>query len=187
MIDFESLRTVEDGRVTLYELVWPPAVGPEDPASCVCYIVMKRPGGFLCCLPQGFFSEEEVNQGMAAEANGGLGPSTTVLAKSVSLDEEGEWGTASGSPEVPALVIDLPAAFASALTFLDFSDFGGLSFVEEDFSLVPLAADVLLQARDWVAIRSGYQTGVSEPRPRQQRRRPRSGKPSQASPLSRQP
>ena len=168
--------------------------GVDSPAVYRTYVEYSRVVHFRASglsISHAFPSE------MAAEANEGLGPSTAVLVKSVSLDEEGEWGAAPGSPEVPALVIDLPAAFASALSPLNFSDFGGLPFVEEDFSLFPLAADVLLQARDWVAIglgesRSGYQTGVSEPPPvgkakAAAKKAAQTGKPLQASPRSRQP
>ena len=74
-MDLPSLPSVELGQVTLLELTWPWAPGgTKDPVTCVCYVVMKRGGGFVLCLPLGFLPAEALPNGMENEAFEGLGP-----------------------------------------------------------------------------------------------------------------
>ena len=80
-MDLPSLPSVQSGQVTLLEFTWPwPRGGTEDPLTCVCYVVMKRGGGFVLCLPLGYLPAEALQSGMENEAPEGLGPSLEIEA-----------------------------------------------------------------------------------------------------------
>ncbi|CAE7356391.1 unnamed protein product, partial [Symbiodinium microadriaticum] len=174
IMDFEALRSVEGGSVTLLEFQWPWPPEPDadgDPLTCICYVVMKRPEGFVLCLPLGFLPEGLVLAGQLNEEATGLGPSLEVVAQAVRLGSQGEWTAAELGESVGALAIDLPASASAALSVPDLTAFGGIPFLLEDPGLFPLASDVLAQTQEWAAEalgaqRSGYQTAVEEPAPR---------------------
>ena len=167
-MDFADLSSAETGAVVLLEFSWPwPSLGEAESETCIAYVVMKRPEGFMLCLPQGFIPEEELQAGQEAEGPEGLGPSFVAISPAVRLTEENEWRATDPQAFVSAVVVDLPASFASALALPDLQEFGGAAFAAEDVSLFPLASDVLRQTREWAAAalgesRSGYQTAASD-------------------------
>ena len=160
-MDFEVLRSVEGGSVTLLEFQWPWPPEPDadgEPLTCISYVVMKRPDGFIVCLPLGFLPESLVLAGQLNEEAAGLGPSLEVVARAVRLGSQGEWTTAGG-----------PCYRSPGLCFGRFVCARPDSL--EDPGLFPLASDVLAQTQEWAAEalgaqRSGYQTAVEEPAPR---------------------
>ena len=71
-MEASNLVCVEDGSVELLELTWPPVSPADDEdtlrAACLCYAVMRRPGGFLLCLPSGFLPADLLRAGEEASA-----------------------------------------------------------------------------------------------------------------------
>ena len=178
-MDFGDLVPAETGSVVLLEFSWPwPSPDEAEGETCISYVVMKRPEGFMLCLPQGFVSEEELQAGLEAEGPEGLGPSFVAIAPAVRLTEGGEWRATEPQAFVSAVVVDLPAAFSQALAVPDLQEFGGIAFAPEDVSLFPLASDVLRQTREWAMAalgesRSGYQTAVSDAASRPAKAKPK--------------
>ena len=74
-----------------------------DQASyqCLAYCIMKRPSGFLLCVPEGFLPQEELDRGQAATEVDGIGPSFAAPALVVS--PTGEWSTPAEAELVPAI------------------------------------------------------------------------------------
>ena len=133
----------------------------------MCYVLLVRQDGFLLCLPDGFFSEEELAP-QETESAAGPGPFLRVSAPPVALSEEGEWRRVPNREPIAALVVDFPAPAAQLLSPLDGDLFIGRHFLDSDPSFYPLASDVLVQARQWIlsegaGLSSGYQTAASEP------------------------
>ncbi|CAE7829539.1 unnamed protein product, partial [Symbiodinium necroappetens] len=138
-MDFGTLTSFETGSVELLEFSWPPAAEDQAPQVCLAYVIMKRPSGFLLCVPDGFLSQTELEQGQQA-------------------GEEGP---------VPALIVDLAAHLADQLSPADMSADDLVCFRPASPSVFPLASEVLRQAKEWLqtdgtlpADRSGYHTAV---------------------------
>ena len=199
-MDSSSLVCVEDGSVELLEFTWPP-VGPDDSedtprASCLCYAVMRRPGGFLLCLPSGFVPADVLRAGEEASAGDLVGLSTGLSVPPISLTDEGDWVRPTDAAPVPALVLDLSDAGAECLAQADLQVSDAAPFVLDRPGIFPLASEVasevLRQARAWAASgsqpdRSGYQTAVSDaPGARQVKAGPRPKRPTVAQLASQQ-
>ena len=165
-MDFESLVSAESGIVEVVEFSWPPPSEDQEALSCAAYVLMKRPEGFLLCLPQQFLPDGLLDLGNAVETGEGVGPSLSLEAPAVSITASGDWISPPEQRQVPALVVDLPASFCDLLSSPDLADFQGQTFLEDEPSLFPLASSVLTQVREWLLsgigeARSGYHTGVS--------------------------
>ena len=156
----------------LLELTWPPVTPTDDEetlrATCLCYAVMRRPGGFLLCLPTGFLPADTLRAGEEASVSDLVGLSSGLSVPPISLTEEGEWVRPTDTTPVPALIVDFADAGAECLSQADTLLTDAAPFSLERPGIFPLASDVLRQARLWAATgaqtdRSGYQTAVSEP------------------------
>ncbi|OLQ07764.1 hypothetical protein AK812_SmicGene8752 [Symbiodinium microadriaticum] len=55
-------------------------VAAETGDQCLYYVVMKRPAGFLLCVPDGFITSEELEQGQQAAEAEVIGPSFSIQA-----------------------------------------------------------------------------------------------------------
>ncbi|OLP75869.1 hypothetical protein AK812_SmicGene44271, partial [Symbiodinium microadriaticum] len=158
IMEFSRLVAAETGQVELVEFSWPLPDAGQEAQACIGYVVMKRDRGFLLCLPLDFLSEEEVERGQQNQEPEGFGPSSVVHVAAVSLSEAGEWIAPVPPSTVQALVVDLPASFSEALGLPNLAEFSGVAFVEDDPALFPLAAEVVQQSREWLAL------GIAEQR-----------------------
>ncbi|CAE7778977.1 unnamed protein product [Symbiodinium sp. CCMP2592] len=133
--------------VEIVELSWPMLQDLEidqAPEACLAYAVMRRPGGFLLCVPSGFFRASDLLAGQSANEDSALmGPSIEYLVTPVVLTEAGDWARADDPAPVPCVVVDLAFRAADAVTQADLADTGARPFLAD-------------------RIRSGYQTAVSE-------------------------
>ena len=143
------------------EFSWPVATPDQASYQCLGYCIMKRPSGFLLCVPDGFLPQEELDRGQEAAEVEGVGPSFQVTAPAVMLASTGEW-------MVQAVVVDLDSRVAPQLSPADLSALGLYTFKDDAPNVFPLASEVLRQTRDWIATvdgfahdRSGYQTAAS--------------------------
>ncbi|CAE7502432.1 unnamed protein product [Symbiodinium necroappetens] len=120
-MDFGSLTSFETGSVELLEFSWPPAAEDQTSQVCLAYVIMKRPSGFLLCVPDGFLSQTELEQGQQAGEEEGIGPSTGISAPPVQLSPSGEWISPPDLDPVAALIVDLAAPLADQLSPADLS------------------------------------------------------------------
>ncbi|CAE7293507.1 unnamed protein product, partial [Symbiodinium sp. KB8] len=167
-MDFEALVPAETGSVEIVEFSWPVAFADQVSYQCLAYCIMKRPSGFLLCVPEGFFPQEELDKGQLAAEAEGLGPSFNVVAPAVALGAGGEWTTPPGGEMVQAVVVDLEARLSAQVSPADMSQTSLYTFKDDVPNIFPLASEVIRQAREWVTTvdvlvhdRSGYQTAVS--------------------------
>ena len=169
-MDFGSLTSFETGSVELLEFSWPPAAEDQTSQVCLAYVIMKRPSGFLLCVPDGFLSQTELEQGQQAGEEEGIGPSTGISAAPVQLSPSREWISPPDLDPVAALIVDLAAPLADQLSPADLSADDLLCFRPASPSVFPLASEVLRRAKEWLqaegtmpADRSAYQTAASWP------------------------
>ena len=152
----------EEGSVELLEFSWPLPQDldiDQEPETCLAYAVMRRPNGFLLCVPSGFFREGDLLAAQTAEDDALLGPSVELLVPPVALTDAGEWARADDhgrGPRLEGLGCNfsgrphrlgrqaLPPGQARHLPF-------GLGGRQEK------------PAENLGGLRSGYQTAVSEP------------------------
>ena len=113
-MDFAALSAVEQAPVELLEFSWPPPSEEQDSYTCTAYVVMRRPHGFLLCVPEGFLTAEELEQGQQAGATEGIGPSLSLEAPVFVRTLTGEW-EASPNKVAQAVVVDLSDQLVSAL------------------------------------------------------------------------
>ena len=188
MTDSLPFVCAEEGSVELLEFSWPLFQDvdiDQEPETCLAYAVMRRPAGFLLCLPTNFFKEADLLAGQAAEDDAILGPSFELQVAPVVLTDAGEWARAEDPTPVPCVVVDLSLRAADAVSQADLADSGARPFLPERPDTFPLASEVVRRCCAWVVenlagIRSGYQTAVSEPLGRAAKPPPRAKRPTVA-------
>ena len=137
----------------------------QEPETCLAYAVMRRPNGFLLCVPSGFFREGDLLAAQTAEDDALLGPSVELLVPPVVLTDAGEWARADDQAAVPCVVVDLALRVSDAISQADLTDSGARPFLPDKPDTFPLASEVVRKSRAWVAenlggLRSGYQTAT---------------------------
>ena len=70
----------DSGSIEVLEFSWPLPAPDLDTLACSAYVLMRRPQGFLLCIPEGFLAPEELEQGQQATAAEGIGPSLALEA-----------------------------------------------------------------------------------------------------------
>ena len=91
----------------------------QEPETCLAYAVMRRPNGFLLCVPSGFFREGDLLAAQTAEDDALLGPSVELLVPPVVLTDAGEWARADDQAAVPCVVVDLALRVSDAISQAD--------------------------------------------------------------------
>ncbi|CAE7462864.1 unnamed protein product, partial [Symbiodinium necroappetens] len=150
VMDFATLTSFETGSVEVLEFSWPPAAEDQTPQACLAYVIMKRPSGFLLCVPDGFLSQVELEQGQQAGEEEGIGPSIGISAPPVQLTPTGEWISPADPETVQALIVDLASHLADQLSPADLSADDLVCFRPGSPSVFPLASEVLRQAKEWL-------------------------------------
>ena len=167
-MDLAQLFAYESGSVEVVEFSWPPAAEDQQPAQCVSYVIMKRPSGFLLCIPEGFLTQEELDLGQQPAEDSGIGPSMGVRVPPILLSPDGTWIAAPDQEKVAAVVVDMADFMADQLGTVDLTSPDLVPFRAGQPMIFPLAAEVLRFSREWLARagalpddRSGYHTAVS--------------------------
>ncbi|CAE7864492.1 unnamed protein product [Symbiodinium microadriaticum] len=163
----DQLVAFEDGSIEILEFSWPPTSEDQPSATCVAYCIMRRPSGFLLCIPEGFLSPVELEAGQQASEEEGIGPSLAIRVPPVRLEETGEW-VAVQEPLVPALVVDLAAQLTDQVAPADLSSPDLVPFVSGQVMVFPRASELLRRAKEWLGTsgvlpddRAGYHTALS--------------------------
>ena len=171
-MDLAQLFAYESGSVEVVEFSWPPAAEDQQPAQCVSYVIMKRPSGFLLCIPEGFLTQEELDLGQQPAEDSGIGPSMGVRVPPILLSPDGTWIAAPDQEKVAAVVVDMADFMADQLGTVDLTSPDLVPFRAGQPMIFPLAAEVLRFSREWLARagalpddRSGYHTAVSAAEP----------------------
>ena len=166
-----ALVAAESGSVEIVEFSWPVLSPDQASYQCLAYCIMKRPSGFLLCVPEGFLPQEELDRGQAATEVDGIGPSLSGLSsRTGGVPDRGVEHSCRG--RASAGHCGGPVQVASQLAPADFAAPSLYTFKDDNPAVFPRATDIIRQARDWIATvdvlahdRSGYHTAMSTAEP----------------------
>ena len=104
-LSFEDLVPVARGRV-LYVLEWNSEDSLDGMKEAFAIVVLKRAGGCLLALPEGFLSVEDLRDG--GEMGSVLGPSVSMVVNAMHVD-------APVGLEIPVVILDVDQAIVGAM------------------------------------------------------------------------
>ncbi|CAE7273945.1 rluB [Symbiodinium sp. CCMP2592] len=164
----DQIVAYETGSVEIVEFAWPPPSEDRASATCVAYCIMKRPSGFLLCIPEGFLSQGDLDAGLLLAEEEGIGPSLSIRVAPVMLTESGDWEAVTDPETIPAVVVDLSAHLADQVSIADLSQPDLVPFLPGQVMMFPRASEVLRKAKEWLSStgvfpddRAGYHTALS--------------------------
>ena len=159
--------SLQDGIEEPYVLFWPPtSLEAEDAFASLAFVVMKRPGGFLACVPTGFLPLEELQAADMAGEGAILGPHTqfTVPAKLRQGD-----GLVEAGYDIDVQVADLTNVAESGMVRLAecVLEEGLIHAFSDSLAVLPDPSLLLAKVSDWVAgngaQRAAYYSAEEEP------------------------
>ena len=142
--DLEALE-VADGH-HFYVLEWLSAAEVDGRRECIAMVVMKRAGGLLLAIPEGFLPEDVVAEG-GEDENAVVGHSTVITAAGVLL-EQGVL-TPIGR-QVSALVVDVDSSMVSLLRKMEEEESIMFPFAEEDPFAFPAPEELQTKVLTWL-------------------------------------
>jgi len=128
--------SLQEGEREAYVLSYPSQVASQEQevSHGICFVVMRREGGFLLALPLGLLSVEELQQ--ASSENSVIGPYVPMSCKGVVADGD-EFRPAE--VDVDFLLVDLDASVGEHLKRFSASE------VEESLLLWTMSASSQIQ------------------------------------------
>lgn len=144
-MEFDDLVEISRGRV-LYVLEWNSEDADADgKKESFAIVVMRRAGGCLLALPQGFLSPEELS---SAEVPGEmLGPSHSVLVQGVVMEDGIQ--TEIGA-EVPVLLVDMDQGVAHFMKPPEEVEDLAHMFLPDDPFAFPKPDELVAKALEWL-------------------------------------
>lgn len=144
-MEFDDLVEISRGRV-LYVLEWNSEDADADgKKESFAIVVMRRAGGCLLALPQGFLSPEELS---SAEVPGEmLGPSHSVLVQGVVMEDGIQ--TEIGA-EVPVLLVDMDQSVAQCMRPPEEVEDLAHMFLPDDPFAFPKPDELVAKALEWL-------------------------------------
>ena len=146
----QAVMSLQEGEREAYVLSYPSQVASQEQevSHGICFVVMRREGGFLLALPLGLLSVEELQQ--ASSENSVIGPYVPMSCRGV-LAEGDEFRPAE--VDVDFLLVDLDASVGEHLKRFSVSEVEEsllLAFSVDDVGLFPDPDVVLGMAKDWL-------------------------------------
>lgn len=144
-MEFEDLVEISQGRV-LYVLEWNSEdVGADGKKESFTIVVLKRSGGCLLALPQGFLSAEELS---SAEVPGEIiGPSHSVVVQGVVMEDGVQ--TEIGA-EVPVLLVDMDKSVANYMRLPEEVEDLAHMFLPDDPFAFPRPDELVAKSLAWL-------------------------------------
>lgn len=141
----------------VYVLELPAGDAPEEGVcQALALVVLKRRGGLLLCVPQGYFPEETLALGLTASAEDQIGQSlgTTIAAGTLEVLTSGDPPAAEEGATVDVLLVDVTGDMWDHL--IPFSpsahSFDVIhTFNEDRPNLFPMVDEVTLAVWNWIS------------------------------------
>lgn len=142
--------SLQEGEREAYVLSFPSQVASleAEVSHGICYVVMKREGGFLLAIPLGLLSVEELQQ--ATSENSVIGPYVPMVCAGVVAEGD---GFRPANAEVDFMLVDLDASVGVQLKRFADSDVEEstlLAFSADDIGMLPDPDVVLAMAKEWL-------------------------------------
>ena len=131
-----------------------PSDGEEDGSSlAVVLVVIKKPSGVLLAVPEGFFGDEALEEGMTAGPDDMMGPSRVVTVDAGRLENmDGSPPVAEQGAQLRVLLIDMTPGILGHLSKV--ADYAGppeiLHLLDPDPFRFPMRDDLVAAAWDWL-------------------------------------
>lgn len=166
-LSFEDLVPVAQGRV-LYVLEWNSEDSLDGMKEAFAIVVLKRAGGCLLALPEGFLSVEDLREG--GEMGSVLGPSVSMVVNAMHVD-------APVGLEIPVVILDVDQAIVGAMRLAEEVEETAMPFFPDDPFALPAGEELVAKAMAWLQnISQDHKRGGtakrSRPRARCRLRRP---------------
>lgn len=142
----EEIQTFAEGK-KFYIMEWLAPETVDGRVESYAMVVLKRPGGFLVCLPVGFLPEEVLEEGNVSGSVETVGPSKMISAAGV-LYEDGKEDPI-GVP-IDAVLVDLDVSALPLFREVELQEDIAMSFSEEDVNAYPSPNAVLEIACQWL-------------------------------------
>ena len=139
-LSFEDLVPVAQGRV-LYVLEWNSEDSLDGMKEAFAIVVLKRAGGCLLALPEGFLSVEDLREG--GEMGSVLGPSVSMVVNAMHVD-------APVGLEIPVVILDVDQAIVGAMRPAEEVEETAMPFFPDDPFALPAGEELVAKAMAWL-------------------------------------
>ena len=139
-LSFEDLVPVAQGRV-LYVLEWNSEDSLDGMKEAFAIVVLKRAGGCLLALPEGFLSVEDLREG--GEMGSVLGPSVSMVVNAMHVD-------APVGLEIPVVILDVDQAIVGAMRLAEELEETAMPFFPDDPFALPAGEELVAKAMAWL-------------------------------------
>ena len=137
---FEDLVPVAQGRV-LYVLEWNSEDSLDGIKEAFAIVVLKRAGGCLLSLPEGFLSVEDLKDG--GETGSVLGPSVSMVVNAMHVD-------APVGLEIPVVILDVDQAIVGAMRHAEEVEETAMPFFPDDPFALPSGEELVAKSLSWL-------------------------------------
>lgn len=157
-VSWEALVPLNQDVVT-YVLDYPLGDPTDGTGECLALVVMKRAGGALVAVPDGFLPPEELVEGNSAQG-GLIGPSTSLELTAVLWED---------SLEVPigiqtkVCLVDMDWELLTMLRNLEEQEDIAVVFVEDTPQAIPSPAELTAKTFAWLQEKGGQMEGEYTP------------------------
>ena len=128
------------GRV-LYVLEWNSEDSLDGIKEAFAIVVLKRAGGCLLALPEGFLSVEDLKDG--GETGSVLGPSVSMVVNAMHVD-------APVGLEIPVVILDVDQAIVGAMRHAEEVEETAMPFFPDDPFALPSGEELVAKSLSWL-------------------------------------
>lgn len=139
-LSFEDLVPVARGRV-LYVLEWNSEDSLDGMKEAFAIVVLKRAGGCLLALPEGFLSVEDLRDG--GEMGSVIGPSVSVVVNAMHVD-------APVGLEIRVVILDVDQAIVGAMRLAEEVEETAMPFFPDDPFALPSGEELVAKSMAWL-------------------------------------
>ena len=137
---FDDLVPVAQGKV-LYVLEWNSEDSLDGMKEAFVIVVLKRAGGCLLAIPEGFLSVEDLKEG--GEMGSILGSSISMVVNAMHVD--GPSGL-----EIPVVIADVDQAIVGAMRHAEEVEETAMPFLPEDPFALPSGDELVAKSLAWL-------------------------------------
>ena len=137
---FDGLVPVAQGKV-LYVLEWNSEDSLDGMKEAFVIVVLKRAGGCLLAIPEGFLSVEDLKEG--GEMGSVLGSSVSMVVNAMHVD--GPSGL-----EIPVVIADVDQAIVGAMRHAEEVEETAMPFLPEDPFALPSGDELVAKSLAWL-------------------------------------
>ncbi len=145
--------------IVLYVLDYPIGEAEDGSMEALALVVMKRAGGALVAIPEGFLPPEELVEGNSTPG-GHIGPSTVLEVPAVLWEDNREVPI---GVQVQVRVVDMDPDLLTSLRGAEEAEGIAMNFAEDDPLAIPSPAELTAKTFAWLQEKGGQMEGDYTP------------------------